>query len=126
MSQVVQRRNFRYHYGDTWDGADVLWKDADGLPINLSGYAAQLAIKAKVGAGAGEATVLKLTNGASDGLVIDTALGKVTINATPTKMTSGTLAQGQGYFYDLQVKNGSETQTLLEGEFWVDGEVTTD
>jgi len=128
MSQVIQKRNFRYHYGDSFGIFEVFWKDASGAAINLSGYSAQLAIKAKAGGGTGEPVVLKLTSSASDGLVIDNALGKVSIDATPSKMitTPSALAQGQGYFYDLQVKNSAETQTLLEGEFWVDPEVTTD
>lgn len=126
MSQLVQKRNFRYHYGDTFDGFNVLWKDDAGAVASLSGYTAQLCIKAKAGGGTGEPTVLKLTSATDDGLTIDIALGKISLSGTPIKMTSGSLVQGQGYFYDLQVKSSSETQTLLEGEFWVDSEVTTD
>lgn len=112
-----------YHYGDSFDGIVVSWKDADGNPVSLAGYSAKLQARTATGNGT---LVLELTS-ASAGLEINTSAGTVTINASPSKMTSSpsALVQGQGYFYDLQVTNGVETQTLLKGELWVDGEVTT-
>lgn len=126
MSQRVEQRKLVYHYGDTFDGIEILWKDASGNPVVLTGYTAQMRIKAQTGLGVGEPTILQLTSALNDGLVITALAGKVAINASPAKMTSGTLQQKTRYFYDLQVKDGQETQTLLEGEFWVDPEVTTD
>lgn len=113
-----------YHYGDSFDGIVVSWKDADDNPVSLSGYSAKLQARTTTGSGT---LVLELTNAASNGLEINSSAGTVTINASPSKMTSSpsALVQGQGYFYDLQVTNGTETQTLLKGELWVDGEVTT-
>src|SRR5262245_56024871 len=127
MARVL-RKKLIYHYGDTFEGIEVLWKDANGNPINLAGYTATMRVKAVAGAGTGQTTLLILSSAGGDGLVIDAGNGKVTISATPTKMTTApsALVQGQRYFYDLQVKNVAETQTLLEGEFWVDPEVTTD
>lgn len=125
MSQRVETRTLVYHYGDTFDGVDIIWKDALGVPINLSGYDATMRVKSVTGSPAA-ATVLLLTSVASGGLTIDAPAGKVSINATPAQMTGQSLEQGQRYFFDLQVKNSQETQTLLRGEFWVDPEVTDD
>ena len=111
-----------YHYGDSFDDLIVVWQDASGVPISLSGYTATMRIRT---APATTGTfLLELTSAVSGGLTIDAPNGKITFAATPTKMKSGSLVQSQSYFYDLQVSNGSETKTLLKGKFWVDPEVT--
>lgn len=122
----VKILNLVYHYGDTLDGLSVVWKDANETPINLAGYTATLRVKSVAGAGTGQTTLLVLSGG--DGLDVDAPNGKISLNATPTKMTTSpsALVQGEVYFYDLQVKNVQETKTLLKGTFAVDKEVTTD
>ena len=118
--------NLVHQYGDTFDDYSVTWLNSSGTPINLTGYTATMRIKAKTGGGTGETTLLTLTSAANDGLTIDAPNGKITFSGTPTKMTSGTLAQGVKYVYDLQVASGSEKKTLIRGDFFVDGETTTD
>lgn len=123
MARVVTA-NLIYQYGDSFDDYFVVWVDASGNPINLSGYTATMRIKAVAGGGTGETTLLTLAGG--DGLTIDAPNGKISFNATATKMTGGTLVQNTKYKYDLQVVSGTEKKTLIKGDFWVDPEVTTD
>lgn len=113
-----------YHYGDSFNKYAVLWEDANGAPINLTGWTATMRIKAKAGGGTGEPLVLEL-NSSGQGLSIDAVNGRINFNATPTKMKSGSLAPAGGqYAYDLQVSNGVDAETLVKGPFWVDPEVT--
>jgi len=110
-----------YHFGDTFDDYAVLWVDGNDLAIDLTGYTATFRVKTAPGG----SQVLELTS-PSGGLSITALTGRIDFNATPTKMTSGTLVEGTVYSYDLQVATAAsaDVKTLIKGEFWVDPEVT--
>lgn len=109
-----------YHYGDSFDDYKVIWKDAAGAAIDLSGYSAKFQVRDSAGV-----LVLELTSGA--GLTISAAAGTITFDATPVMMTQSpsALVQDQKYKYDLQVSTGSAVKTLIKGDFWVDKQITT-
>jgi hypothetical protein len=119
MTRVLTRTLY-YHYGDTFDDYQVIWKDGSGTPLNLTGYTATLRIKPQVGG----STALEL-NSSGNGLVITPAAGLIDFQASSTKMKSGSLAANTKYVYDLQVALGtSDIKTLIKGDFIVDAEIT--
>jgi hypothetical protein len=120
----VKSKTLYYHYGDSWTDYAVVWKDSAGNPVNITGYTSALSIRDRTD----DTEVLKLTQAADDGITLTGASGKVELSATPTKMTSGDLEEGERYNYDWQVKSadGSVKKTLLKGEVWVDEEQADD
>lgn len=112
-----------YHYEDSFVGVEWQWTEDDDTPKSIAGYLASLMVR-----DADEVLVLHLDSDAQGGLQIpDGGLtGKVLANASPTKMTSGALVEGQSYSYDLQVKSsdGSIRHTFTKGPFRVDRQVT--
>lgn len=110
-----------YWYGDSFSGVSVVWKDANGTPINLTGYLASLQVRDE-----NDVLVLHLDSAGQTGLTIDALNGKVSISATAPKMVGGTLVQGTVYDYDLQVKSGdgNTIRTLLYGKFVVHEQAT--
>lgn len=120
MSEVVTYA-LAYHYGDSLTGITWQWKSSDGTAKNISGYVANLKVKAKDGT-----QVLSLsspTGGLSIPLGTD---GKVVLNASPSIMTGGSLVEGITYEYDIQVKSGdgSIVKTFTKGPFRVDKQIT--
>lgn len=117
----VKAVNLYYHYSDTFDDYQVIWKDGSGTPLNLTGYTATLRIKNT----AGGTTALELNSSGGNGLVITPAAGLIDFQASSSKMKSGTLAPNTKYVYDLQVALGtSDIKTLIKGDFIVDAEIT--
>lgn len=97
----------------------VVWKDSEGVVVNLANYTAQLQVRQAPGA---TDTVLDLTT-ANGKLVITGAAGSVGITITAAE-TMGLTARR--YFYDLRLYN-TLTQTayrLLQGVITVSPEVT--
>ena len=116
----VKSKSIYYHYGDNFNDIAVVWKDANGTPIDLTDYTSTFEAKDSSGN-----TVLKLIQG--DGLTITAASGRVDLSASPTKMTSSTIQEGEKYSYDWQVKSsdGSVIKTLLKGDLIIDAQVAT-
>ena len=110
-----------YHYGDTFDGLSVQWKDSAGVANDLTGFVASMKVKNEDG------TALLSLSSPSIGMTIPTpANGTVVINAVPSLMIGSDLVEGETYEYDLQVKNAAGTviKTLIKGPFRVDKQVT--
>ena len=119
MTRVLTKDIF-YHYGDSLSGIGVQWLDSSGVPVNITGYTAELEIKATYDG----STQLSLTNG--DGLTLIGSSGTVLIDATSLKMLSGSLVENTSVLYDIEVRNGTTVvRTLLKGRFVIDQQVTT-
>jgi hypothetical protein len=97
----------------------IVWKDATGAVINITGYTAKLHIRNKHDSA--DPPLVELTQ--ADGLVIDGANGKITISRTPAQ-----LALWPGFLrgvYDLELTSGAGVVTrLIEGIVVVKPEVT--
>ena len=109
-------------YNDTLDqGATyklvVVYKDNNDAPINLTGFSAYMQLRENY-----DSTTADLTlSTANGGIVIDGALGKLTIIATATQ--TGALTADY-YLYDLELVNGPSITRLLQGQITVNSEVT--
>lgn len=108
--------DFSFVHGDTHTFV-AEWKDSTGAAINLTGYTAKLQVKIDYDTPA----LLTLTD--SSGIVIDAALGKLTVTFTATQ--TATLDATTRYVYDLEVRTGAVVTTLLAGCIAVTPEVTT-
>lgn len=95
----------------------VVYKDNNDAPINLTGYSAYMQLRKNY-----DSTTADLTlSTANGGIVIDAALGKLTITATATQTTALT---SDYYLYDLEIVGGSVVTRLLQGQITVNSEVT--
>jgi hypothetical protein len=95
----------------------VVYKDNNDAPINLTGYSAYMQLRENY-----DSTTADLTlSTANGGIVIDGALGKLTIIATATQ--TGALTADY-YLYDLELVNGPSITRLLQGQITVNSEVT--
>lgn len=105
-------RTFTYKTGAT---------TATATPVNLTGYNARMKIKAADGTVILSLTTTPTANG--DVITLGGVAGTVTVTiktATTTAFTFGTAR------YDLElVQPDSEVVRLVEGDFTLDGEVTT-
>ena len=85
----------------------LLWRDVTDTPIDITNYTARMQIRAKVTS----ATVLL---DVTPGLVIDGALGKVTITIADTVTDAITWLRGK---YDLEIESAAGVVTrLIEGD----------
>ncbi|NJO82881.1 MAG: hypothetical protein HC828_08710 [Blastochloris sp.] len=116
MRAVNYRLNVKA--GDTWNDFSLTWNDANGDPVDLTGYTAQLQVRAT---NTPTGTSILLITSAAGQLVIDALNGTITTLVSATDMT---IAAGR-YFYDLEVQVGSVKTTLIQGEFWVHPQITT-
>ena len=95
----------------------IVWKDANGTPIDVTGYTARLHVRKAV---ASATTLLELTSPTE--IVVGTTDGKFTINMTDVETAALTFVSGR---YDLEVISpGGVVTRLLEGKFKVSKEVT--
>lgn len=92
------------------------WIDATGAPVDMTGYSAQMDVRASKTS----AEVLVELSTANGRISLDSA-GNITLSISATD--TATLIPGQ-YVYDLELTNGSSVERLIEGAFVVDGEVT--
>lgn len=108
--------NLTFPQGATWSLA-LTWNDDGGDPINLTGYAARMQVRASYDAAA---TALSLANGS--GITLGGAAGAITLSvpaSTTTTVNPGT------YVYDLELQSsGGEVTRLVEGTLEVTPEVT--
>lgn len=112
---MSKRHDITVEQGATFT-LQVEWKDADGDPINLTGYTSAMQIRRTYGAPA----LLTLASGGA--ISIDAAAGKLTVTI-PAATTAALAAPMQGV-YDLEVTTGTTVYRLLEGSVLVTPEVT--
>lgn len=98
----------------------ITYKDANGNPINLTGYTAQMQVRISYS----ESTAaVSLTNGS--GITLGGSAGTVTIHIPAT--TTATLQAPKIYVYDVRlVSSGGNVYRILEGDFYVSPAVTRD
>lgn len=87
---------------------EVEWLDSDGVPVDLTGYTAELKAKANYSDGSAAFTI----NSGAGEIVITESEGKLLLKIAAAK-TSG-LSAGR-YVYDLKLTVGSEVKPLLKG-----------
>ena len=94
----------------------IIWTDAAGDPIDLTGYTARMSGRAAYSSGG---TIFSLTS-PGGGIVITGASGRldITIDAATTA------ALPTGGVYDLELVNGAVVTRLLQGSFSLSAEVT--
>lgn len=109
------RYNITVYKGTTFTLSPV-WK-IGGYAVNLTGYSAKMQVRA-----ATDASVLVELSTANGRIVIDAALGKLTLTLTATETAA--LTSGK-YFYDLNLTASDATVTkILEGVFLINESVT--
>lgn len=96
----------------------IEYKDDTGTPINLTGASAKMQVRDTAG---GSKLAVTLTS-PSGGIVIDPALGKLTLTMTPTQ-TSKLFYPKSSYDVMLTDSNGVKTK-LLEGFMTLNRSVT--
>lgn len=111
--------------GDTWS-LTIGWyqpiPDTDypdlSNPVDISGYTARLQVRRRLGDP--DAPVLALTSSPAAGLAIDGPAGVVTSRASPAQTSA--VAAGSWY-WELELTNGTDTHTIVEGPLTVRGQV---
>lgn len=108
--------NFTIDQGSNWN-LNVIYKDANGAPINLTGYTAAMQLRENYNSDVAELT-LSTSNG---GITITGNLGKLALTAT----ASQTAALSSGFYvYDLEISSGGVVTRIIQGQITVAGEVT--
>ena len=92
------------------------WKDANNLPINLTGYTARMQIREEIG---DENTIVNLTT--DSGITLGAAEGTIVITISATETSAITAGSG---VYDIELVNGAIVTRFLEGNVVFTGEVT--
>ena len=90
----------------------------DGVPWNLNGYTGTMTVRPFVGA----STTTVVASTANGRMVLDAALGRVTV--TLSSSITGAISAAR-YSYDLVLDSGTTITRILEGKFVVTGAVTT-
>lgn len=108
--------NFTMDQGSNWD-LNVVYKDANGNPINLTGYTAAMQLRQNYNS---DTAVLTLST-SNGGITITGAQGKLVLSATAIQ--TGALDAGF-YVYDLEITSGGVVTRLIQGQVTVAGEVT--
>ena len=107
--------NFTIDQGSTWT-LQLIYKDPNGAPINLSGYTAKMQLRSKFDSAD---AVLTLTSGS--GITIDGPTG--TINLVATDEQTEAIKSGF-YVYDLELSNGGVITRLIQGQVTLSPQVT--
>lgn len=95
-----------------------VWKDGDGVPVDLSGYTARMQVRQSVTSD----TVLQELLSTDGTIVLGGAAGTITLTLSATAMAAITWKRGK-YDLELVASNGFVTR-LLEGVVTVSKEVT--
>jgi hypothetical protein len=96
---------------------EVLWSDASGNPVDLTGYHAYLQVRTVPA----KALVLDLSD-TTIGIVISAAQSKITVSLTPAQTLPLTIGIHR---YDLLIKSPSgEKHKVIEGQFVINDTIT--
>ena len=107
--------NFTMDQGSTWT-LQVVYKDSNGNPVNLTGYTAEMQIRRKFDS---ENPVLTLST-SNGGITITPLTGTLNLLATDEQMA----IDAGFYVYDLELSLGGVRTRLIQGQVTVSGEVT--
>ena len=96
---------------------DVIWSDASGAPVDLTGYHAYLQVRSHPG----RTLILDLSD-TTYGLTVDAANSKIVIAMTPEQTAPLTVGL---HFYDLLIKAPSGAKyKIIEGRFVIRDTIT--
>jgi len=109
------KHNFYCEQGATFSSV-LTWKDENGNPINVTGYAAQMQVRSKPCTDA----ILTLSN-TNGKIALGGALGTITLTLAASETDD--LKPGT-YIYDLEMSQSGTVTRLIEGSFTVSPEVT--
>lgn len=93
------------------------WKDSDGDPVSLVGWTGRMQVRTRVPTAS---TVLDITTG-NGRMTLGGVAGTVTVTVSAADMAE---VPAGGYFYDIELVNGSVVERLVMGSFTVRGEVS--
>lgn len=111
------RHNFTIEQGATLM-KPFIWKDSDGVPVDLTGYTAKMQVRQSPQSG----TVLLELSTSNGRITLGGAAGTITLALTAA--ITAAIAWRRGV-YDIELTSGDGTVTrLLEGEIQVSKEVT--
>jgi len=109
--------DFEIEQGATLSKSFV-WKDGDGVAVNLTGYTARMQIRPSVDS----ATVLQSLSTTDGTIVIAAVTGTITLTLTDTVTAAITWRRGK---YDLELVSSDGTVTrLIYGVVTISKEVT--
>jgi hypothetical protein len=108
--------NFTIDQGSTWT-LQLVYTDANGTAINLTGYTAKMQLRSKFGS---DTAVLTLATG-GQGIVITPLTG--TLNLTATDEQTGAISPGF-YVYDLELDLAGVITRLIQGQVTLSPQVT--
>ena len=98
----------------------IVWKDSNGVVVNLTGYTARMQIRETVDS---DAVLLELSTD-NGNITITPTQGKITLEFSPTDTSGEWWTRGR---YDLELTSGSDFVTrLLKGKVTLSKEVTRD
>jgi hypothetical protein len=97
----------------------MVWRDAEGDPIDLSGYAARMQVRGKIG---DDDFLFEATSGPDGGIVIDPVAGSIVVEISAVDTAAIHWRRG---VYDLEIEapDGFVTR-LVQGAVSVSPEVT--
>ena len=109
--------NFTVDQGAQYN-TTIVWADAQGVPIDLTGYTAAMQLRLQAASPNPSALNLTSSNG---GIVITPLTGSMLITMTATH--TGALSPGF-YVYDLELTLGSVVSRIIQGQITVSAQVT--
>ena len=95
----------------------LVWKDDEGTPIDITGYSARMQIRRNYGS----EPVISLADG--EGLVLGNTAGTIEITITDEQTEAITITSGR---YDLELEFGGVVTRLIEGLVDISRGVTKD
>lgn len=97
----------------------IVWKDSNGSPINLTGYTARMQVRPNV-----DSEVLLELSTTNGRIVITPLTGTITLNFTPANTVGTYWTKGK---YDLEMTSGNGFVTrLIKGTINLSKEITRD
>lgn len=113
---AAARQNLTVEQGAYWS-QELLWKDADDIPVDISGYSARMQLRTSFRS---STAVIELTDG--DGITLGDDEGTILLEMT-AEQTEGIRA-GR-YLYDLEmVPPDGKVVRLMQGKIKIAAEVT--
>lgn len=114
---TAETHNITIEQGATFR-LSLIWNDAAGDPINLTGYTARMQVRRKHSSA--DPALLSFTT--EDGsITLGGSAGTVTVVGLATLTDDLTIKSG---VYDLELVNGAEVTRLIEGAVTITPEVT--
>lgn len=95
----------------------LVWKDSEGVPINITGYIARMQIRQNYDT----EPVVSLTN--DDGIELVGVDGEINITITDEQTTDIEITRGK---YDLELEFDGVVTRLIQGNVEISREVTKD